>query len=271
MAFRAPRFSYKHAFRDAAIGNASLGTGSADADFPLVNAFDDRNTLKFALSSAGALELELDLGSDWQTSGLDGFDRAIVPAGHNLDQTTLIQRDNNAGFSSPTNIGSISPVDGVMIDEVLTASTEQYIRMLVSDTLTAWELHECVLTNTMTLTRGPDMRNSVDEMRFNFTRLVQPQGPSPTISNGANQRYMELEYRDIQGADLIAMEAFVDWVGMVKNFYVDPVSFSATPETDDPPILMKFDQPVIVNHESTVPAAGVESKHYRLFLIESLD
>ena len=272
MSFRAPRFSYKHAFRDVPVGNTILGTGSADADFPLANAFDDRATLKFALSSAGALELETDLGSDFATSGLDAFDRIIIAAGHNIDETMTVQQDTTSTFPSVTNLLVLSsPVAGAQIDVGLVISSEQFIRIKVGNALTAWELHEAFITNTMTLTRGPDLRSAVDETRHNFTRLVQPAGASPTIENGSAQRYMELEYRDIQGADLTAMEAFVAWVGMDKSFYVDPVSFSATPATDDPPILMKFDQPVRVTNELTVPTTGVDSKHYRLFLIESLD
>jgi len=275
MSFRAPRFSYKHAFRDAGIGAMAFLTGSADPDKPVINALDDRSTANFALSSAGLLQLYADLGGDFATSGLNGFSRIILPAGtHNHSTNNKVRTDDNAGFTSVAQFSSQrgSPTAGELFHTELNSAPtfERYIQWHVGAGTKAWESGELIITNVQTFTQGPDLANSIDEIRENFTRLVQPSGISTTIQNGAPRRYMELEYRDLQGQDLIDMEAFIDWVGMSLPFWVDPVSFAADPDTDDPPIWMKFDQPPRISNEVDVPAGGIARKRFRLFIIEHL-
>lgn len=270
MAFRAPRYSHLHAFRTRGIANLSLGTGAADADFPLDNLIDDRGGLLFKLSSAGALELECDLGGT-----VSQLARLIIPAGHNIDAEIIVEQDGESAFMSPTPLLTFTPTLGEQIDKVITASSQNFLRINIVSTAKAWELSECVFTKVVTLLRGPDWEaNPTDESRFNFTRLNQPTGISPTIKDGNAQRLLEYEYRevdDVDGTDLTKMEALIDDVGMDKPFWVDPQSFSTPPETDEPALWMKFDRPPRITNGSRVPSAGVRSKNFKLSLIESLD
>ncbi len=268
MAFRAPRFSHAHAFRERGIANLSLGTGAADSDFPLDNLIDDRAGLLFKLSATGALELECDAGA------LVGFDRIIIPAGHNIDEECLVEEDTANTFPTPTVLATFTPTTGVLIDEAITASTEQFLRLRIVNTTVAWEMSEVVLTTIVTLTAGPELENSTDEKEYNFTRLSYPSGVSPTIQHGAPQRSIQLEYPELgqqTASDLTKMEALIDDVDMNKPFWVDPASFSTPPETDEPVLWMKFARAPRSSNTILVPASGTRSKSFSLELIESLD
>lgn len=267
MAFRAPRYSHVHAGR--AVGAAAITTSHAlDTDFPKDNIIDDRAGTLCKFAASNVHWFDFDLGASFDT----GINRLIIPANHN---TTLVrvQEDDNAGFSTPTNLtGNLAQVAGVLIDmEFVTPSSQRYIRVRLNDTQTH-SLSQIFLTKIVTLTVGPSLADSPDEKRANVTRLLQSTGLSPTIQNGPQQRYLEYEYEAaLEGADLTAMEALVDSVGMSRPFFVDPASFSATPETDDPALWMKFAEMPESRNSVLVPMSNARSKIYRLRLIESLD
>jgi hypothetical protein len=127
------------------------------------------------------------------------------------------------------------------------------------------------LSKIVTIGTGPDIRNTNDGYRDNVERQVQPGGQSPTVQLGPQQRFIEYPYAPIEGADLIAMEAFVAAVGMSKPFFVDPASFSTPPETDEPVLWMKFDDMPESKNTSLVPMRDARSKSFALRLIESVD
>ena len=269
MAFRAPRYSYVHAFRERGIANLSLGAGAAHADFPLDNLIDDRAGLLFKMAATGTLELECDV------TGFSQLARIIIPAGHNIDKECLVEQDTAADFPTPTVLATFTPTLGVQIDKVITASSQNFLRLRIVDTTKAWELSECIFTKVVTLLRGPNwLANPSDESRFNYTRLNQPTGISPTVKDGNAQRLLEYQYLnvdDVDGTDLTDLEAFIDAVGMDRPFWVDPQSFSTPPSTDEPALWMKFDTPPKSSNGSRVPTAGVRSKDFKLTFVESLD
>lgn len=233
--------------------------------------------MKFA-SSQTDVYFQFNLGSDHATVFPDGIDRCIIPADHNFT-SMYVQADNDVSFGSPTalhaTLGSpdTGPTAGTLIDlEFDTAtSSERYIRVHVLGTAT-FEVSQIVLTKINTLGVAPDLRDSVDEKRDNFVRLVQPQGISPTVQLGPQQRFVQYSYDSpLSGGDLTKMEAMIDSVGMVKPLFVDPASFSTPPETDEPVLWMKFEVMPQVANSILVPKSNDRSKTFTLSLIESVD
>jgi len=278
MAYRAPRYCYIHAARDAYVMNSSAITISRAAhdDYPIVNMIDDRagTIFQFDTSVSGAsifIDLDPNSTATWQT----GLDRLIIPANHNLE-TIQVWEDDYLDFQTgpgPYSLsGVIDTVAGEQIDVPFTVQTQtrQFIRLSVTYTAQHF-FSQFFLTKVETLGDGPDIADSPDGYRANVTRLEQPDGQSPTVLHGPQQRVMEYNYKLIEGADLATMEAMIAEVGMDRPFWVDPASFSDTPETDDPPIWMKFHEMPESRHTVLVPMRNAESKAFSLRLIESLD
>jgi len=268
MAFRAPRYSWVHAARDVG-ASAITVSDTADTDFPVDNLIDDRSSTLFKWSaSVTDPTIDVDLGSDFVT----GLDRLIIPANHNIETLTIFE-DDNAGFTSATTLLATTtlPTPGVLIDLAFAASSERHIRIEITGSDTYF-LSQLYLTTLVTFVVGPHLKNALDSHKANVTRLLQPTGISLTVQNGPDQRVLTYPYEfALTGSDLENMEAMIQGVGMVRPFYVDPASFSATPGTDDPPIWMKFDEMPVSNFAVDVPMSGVNAKTYVLNLIESLD
>ena len=270
MAFRAPRFSYENAYRDRGVANISLDSGTAHADFPLDNLMDDRIAFAFRMASADILRIDLDLGASFET-GYDG----ILIGGQTYTpviSATVIEASDAAFTADWKLLGSTAQKsDGTAVSKLLNfPSSQRYIRFssLFSST---YQITELVLTKIVTFTKDPDLRGSRDDHEHSFHRFAQPSGRSPTVQYGARRRRIDYQYDDLTGADLVAMDAFIDAVGMSTPFWVDPASFSTPPETDEPPLWMKFASPPVVTSGRMVPADGTEAKSFHLKLIESLD
>jgi len=134
------------------------------------------------------------------------------------------------------------------------------------------QLPQLILTKTVTLTVGPVLSDALDWKKPNISQLVQPSGLLPTIQHGPDQRVLEYDYQyRLSGADLTAMEAFIDYVGMHLPFFVDPASFSSPPETDEPVLWMRFAEMPQPRLAVDVPVTETRSKLFTLRLIESLD
>ena len=91
------------------------------------------------------------------------------------------------------------------------------------------------------------------------------------MQHGAARRVLEYRYRDLTGADLIAMEAFIAFVGMSKPFWVDPTSYTTPAGTDEPALWMKFLTEPRSREGHYIATDGTRSKHFQLVMIESLD
>jgi hypothetical protein len=265
MAYRAPRYSYVHAARDVGAGEITL-SHAADADFPVSNLIDDRAQTLFKFNSSNESPyINIDLGA-----GFAELDRLIIPANHNLENVR-VRQDVDSGYGSMNGLtGNVDTTPGIQIDMEFTAThDERYIRVEFNSTAQHY-LPQIVLTKIQTLTVGPDIADSPDAKIDNVTRLEQNTGQSPTIQHGPQQRVIEYEYESpLSGADLTAMDAHVNSVGMHRPFWVDPAAF--TPFTDEPVLWMKFADMPRSDNSILVPMVGARSKTYRLSLIESLD
>jgi hypothetical protein len=279
MAYRAPRYSYVHAARTVG-ADAITVSDTADTDFPKDNLIDDRAGTLFKWS-AGVTNptIDIDLGATFAADGLSGISRLIIPSNHNIE-ALYVHGDTVSNFATPTELHATfgapdtDPVAGTQIDiEFDTASSsEQYIRVGIIGGPVTYYLPQLVLTKIVTLTRGPDLSDSIDQKRDNVTRLVQPTGLSPTVRNGPQQRVLEYVYpAGLSSDDLTNLEGLVDAVGMEKPFFVDPASFSTPPETDEPALWMKFADMPDIKMFASVPMSGTRIKTFALSLIESLD
>lgn len=269
MSYRAFQVYYNHYARDDA-GIAGLSSNNAvETEFPLDHLIDDRQTTKMKFASVESDHfIDIDMGA-----GFTGrIDTIIIPAGHSLDgididllgDTTFAPTTERAGFTpSGTGIIKEDVDDG--------GATRRYWR-LEFDTSGAHEIHGLILTLKKTLTVGFVMPDAPDGLRHNFRRLVQPSGISPTIQTGAPQRVMDFQFQNaLRTTDLATMEDWIATPGMIRPFYIDPPSFSATPDTDDPAILCKFDVDPLSRWGVAVPNTETEKKKFELRLIESLD
>jgi hypothetical protein len=268
MAYRAPRYSYVHAARDADALAAEIAVSdTAHTDFPIDNLIDDRAGTLFKWSAEVVNPtIDIDVGFDV----ISGLDRLIIPANHNLTYVRVGEDTNNSFGAIDYLCANTAVTPGKIISIDLTPSTKRFIRLEFNDT-DQFYLPQIVLTETATLTVGPDLANSADGYRANVTRLIQNTGLMPSILHGPQQRVMEYSYAPIEGADLTAMEALIATVGMDRPFFVDPASFAGNPAATDPPIWMKFDDMPESRHTVLVPMSNAESKAFSLRLIESLD
>jgi len=276
MAFRAPRYSYVHAARDVGAGAITV-SDAAHADFPVDNMVDDRNGTRFMWSgSVSNPTIDIDLGADFDT----GFNRLIIPANHNIE-SLLVKQDTTDSFPSATELHATDTTinAGTLYDSgefSEQASDERYIRIQIQVTSTQLYLSQLFLTKIMTIgggtSKGPNLADSPDFFRPNVTQIAQPSGLLPTVQNGLDQREFELSYESpLDGADLTAMEALIASVGMHRPFFVDPMSFSTPPETDEPALWMRFVDRPDSRNSILVPTNGTRSKTFRFGLVESLD
>ena len=80
MAWRNPRFAYRHAVRDAGVSALSLEDGAEDPSRPLERLLDGRRSTNFACTPVyGAAYVMLDRGAAARTD----VNRIYIPVGHN--------------------------------------------------------------------------------------------------------------------------------------------------------------------------------------------
>ncbi len=273
MPYRAPRYSHLHAAQDVGVAAIDLDGATALAGFPIDNLIDDRQGTVMKLAAAvSGLNIDIDLGANFVT----GINRLIIPPNHNIDAITIVD-DDNAGFATPATLHALDtgPTPGALIDIDTFdtgASTQQFIRITLGTGSKQYFLPQIFLTKVVTLVVGPNLRRAIDQQSANFARQIQPSGLSPTVQLGPLQRRLEYLYEaPIEGADLTALEALIDAVGMSRPFYLDPASFSATPAIDDPPISAKFEVMPDVIYAVDVASTGVRQKAFALSIIESFD
>ena len=268
MAFRAPRYSHVHAAREVGASAITLTVGTAHADFPITNMIDDRaqTLFKFA-GSVSTPTIVVDLGVSFDT----GINRIIIPAGHNAT-TVRVGQDTAVDFPSIDFLCLNTNISGGELASInLTPSTERFLKLIFSAT-GQFYIPQLIFTKIVTIDRGVALADSPDFFKANVTRLEQNTGQDLSIQHGPQQRVIEYNYESpLSGTDLAKMRALVADVGMHRPFWVDPHSFSATPDADDPPIWMKFAAPPGSRNSILVPMSGNESKTYPLSLIESLN
>lgn len=273
MPYRAPRYSHLHAAQDVGVAAIDLDGDTALSGFPIDNLVDDRQGTIMKLDTAVAgLNIDIDLGVGFVT----GINRLLIPPNHNIDAITIVD-DDNAGFATPATLHALDtgPTPGALIDIDpfdTGASTQRFIRITLGTGSKQYFLPQIFLTKVVTLVVGPNLRRAIDQQVDNFARQIQPSGLSPTVQLGPQQRVVEYLYEaPIEGADLTAMEALIKAVGVVRPFYLDPASFSATPAVDDPAQFSKFVTMPDGIFAVDVASIGTRQKAFALSIIESID
>lgn len=269
MSFRQIRVYYFNFVRDGTGISGLVSNNTVDPGFPLDFLIDNRNTTKMKFASAESDHwINIDLGSGHTES----VNHLIIPAGHNLNGEDI---DLFSGASpSPTTPTRISGPVTIATDGVISISfsgqTHRYWR-LDFQTSGAHELPQFILSQQYTFDAGPNMRRAEDSFRHSFQRFEQPSGITPTLERGVRRRIMEVIFERVQGDDLAAIEEWIATVGMHHPFWIDPWSFSATPDADDPTAPFKFDDQPEALMGVAVPNTEIETKRYELPLIQSND
>lgn len=264
MAWRSPRYAYRHFLREA--GAAALSTVNAFAsDSPKERLLDERAgyLARFAASmSDHAVEVDFGLGV------VNVFDRFWIPPGHNLT-TAGITVSVYAGTSSPasTLLGSLTgPFDSDEgIDLELTQSSGRYVRVTFTGASGAWALGELLLTKTTTTVRGPEP-GWEDGHRFNVLRFPKASGISAALEAGPPRRRIVYSYRDVRDSgDLTSFAAMIAYAGTSRPILVDPAY------DDEYPVWMALAADPQSSQDAPAPASdATRHRSYRLELEEHL-
>ena len=270
MAWRAPRYCYRHALRDAGAGALSIpGTSTVAAGYPLSRLIDERRSVNFKFGESRSdhwIQVNRSSGSE------PAINRLFIPSGHNFSATTDIKLrgDSTSDMSgSPitlineTTNGADVGTGDIDID-LLVSNQSQYVRLEWPSQSGTWEVPELWLTATVTIARGP-VPQWTDQKRQNAIALVKASGEFPVIETGAAQREIAVQYARTDTTDTAALEALVDAVGISKPFILDP------PYDDEAAIVVKLIEAVRVTWDHPVPELGVKSKRFELRMLESLE
>ena len=269
MSYRAVQVYPHHFARDDA-GIAGITSNNAvDTDFPLHNLIDDRQTTRMKFNASAADHyIDIDMGSAFTGKP----DTLIIPVGHSLNGIAC----DLLGDTTPTpttSRASFTPSGTGIIKETVTGTgaARRYWR-LKFNTSGTHVLPGLILAVKGTFTAGFVMVGAPDFPQHSFIRFEQPSGISPTLKTGVDRRVMSLPFNHaLDGADLTTMEDWIATDGMRHPFYIDPPSFSGTPDASDPAIAMKFAEDPESAWGTKVPNTESEKKSFTLDLIESVD
>lgn len=212
--------------------------------------------------------VEADLGASREA------DTLIIPQGHGMLSTSIeVLADDT---SPPTTVRHSFTTESSdkTVKENFGSETWRYWRLKIV-TAGAHKITQFILTIKDVISVGHVMGGAVDAFKYNFTRFEQQSGISPTLENAPRQRIMTLDFEhslnNVSSNDLLTMEAWIKESRMNHPFWIDPPSFSATPDTSDRVTAFKFASPPEVRMATSSPINEVERKTFKLELIESLD
>jgi hypothetical protein len=266
MSWRSLRFHHFHYARDEAKLVGLSSNNAVNALHPLERLIDNRASVSFKYNTSAADHwVDIDLGASHTRT----VNSLIIPAGHNLDS---VDCELLSGAASPaaTPRASFTPSGTGVIREDVEETTDRHWRFKQTTSGTH-EFHQLILTSIGELDRGMVMSGAGDGPRYNFLRFEQPTGISPTLELAPPRRVIEVNFRSLQSSDLTTVKSLIDTVGMHHPFYIDPPSFAADPDADDPAIWMKFDTQPDPKYANSVPNNGTEKRDYDLVIIENVD
>lgn len=266
MSWRSLRFHHFNHTRDSAKLVGLSSNNAVDPLHPLERLIDNRASVSFKYNTSAADHwIDVDLGAGF-TSAVNSL---IIPAGHNLDG---IDCELLSGASEPAAVSraTFTPSGTGVIREDVEVSTHRYWRFKQTDNGTH-EFHQLILTFIAELSRGLVMSGAEDGFSHNFLRFEQPTGISPTLELAPSRRVIQADFRSAQSTDLDRLKSVVEVCGMHHPFYIDPPSFSATPDVTDPAIWVKFSTEPASKYANSVPNNGTEKRDVEFRLIENVD
>ncbi len=259
MAWRAPRYCFLHAARDAgvsAISEQNIWSTSGPSDFLI----DDRaGSLAVFNASAADHYVQIDRGA----AGLEIINRLYIPSGHNFAGADIRLRsatDTGITASVTTMLATVAAPAGAL-DFDLSPSTQRYVRLDWPNDTGTWELGELILTRKRTTTDGPKpgWRDFIHHNRIEFEK---ESGATATLALGADRRVLELDYN---GTNDSLFAEMMTAVGTFKPLLIDP------PYDDEAVVWMKFSDDLRITEATEVPATQtVRYADYRLRLLEHL-
>ena len=266
MTWRAPRYCYRHALRDAG-ESAITGLNAFHADYPKTRLIDERSSvnMKFAASDNDHY-IQMDRGSASEPA----ITRLFIPSGHNFGATgdIRLRADTTDDMATATLLiahdGDGENVGTGDIDITFDSNTEQYVRLDWPNQSGQWELPELWLTDTVTIIRGPEPKWT-DHPVPNAVAIPKASGERPVIETGAAQRLLGFQYAHCETADTASLDALIAAVGISKPFIVDP------PYDDEAAIIMKFIEAPRSTWDHPIPQLGVKSKRFELRMLQVLE
>lgn len=249
---------------DAGIQGLS-SNNAVDTLHPLERLIDQRQSVSFKYDSAAAdHHIDIDMGTT-----VSAKDTLIIPAGHNLDSVDC-ELLSGAAFPAATPRASFTPTGAGAIKESFPTNIDRHWRFKQTINGTH-EFHQLVITFQFIFDRGIVMENVEDSFRYNFLRLTQPSGISPTLNLGARQRILEVQFESLRATDLSEVKQWIQRTGMQNTFWIDPPSFSGTPDSSDPVAWYKFDDVPDASNATSVPVNGIEKKDVSFLILENID
>ena len=235
MAFRNIRLGFLNAYREAGIANVT-SEQTQDALYPIDNIMDDSASRTFRTNvSLGTHRIIVDRGLGW--AALRGIDRIYIPAGHNLTGNLEVKDDSAIDFvTTPATLltaTAVSTTVGEAFQDEFTASTQRFVGVNFTST-GLWHIPEIILSETRTFVRGASMDDAIDTLEHQNLFIQHGNGAITVIELGGDRRRFEATWHNMHDADLTLLEEFIAEVGTSRPFLIDPPSFSATPDTDEP-------------------------------------
>lgn len=203
MAYRTPAMAWRHAARDAGSGALTLTTGTLASGVlaRLIDNFSEGSKLLQVTADSSEMEIDLDLGA----GTLPTINQLLIPRSHNLDTATVtVQQDDNAEFSSATQLGQVvSPGTGP-IDLVLTTVTERYLRLRITSAPTTVEIGEVVYSEKFEIA-DPDPNWS--DHPISNVRLDELPVIDVTTEQSEERRRIEIKWNRLISASKTALDA----------------------------------------------------------------
>ncbi len=262
MSWRNPSYAHLHAARDAGVGGLSLGSGSADSDFPLANLIDDRHSVQMKFTAAATThELDLNRGA----AGLTAISRLSI-LNHNLDGKRIKLDAGTDGATFGTPLLASTLISGTAaIDTAVTSTTLRYLRLTFPTTSVQPMLGQLIYTATVTLTQGPDPEQWIDQPVSDVLQFDD----GDSLQVRPVRRFVEYRY-PVAGrtaADLTKLEALISAVSTYRPFLLD----SAYAEDDGGwTKVMKLTRDPSESNASRAPAVQSRRRDITLSMLEHI-
>ena len=252
MAWRAPRYAYLHAARDAGV-SAITAVNTFSTTQPEDHLIDDRaGSLTTFTASASDHGIDVDRGA----AGLEAIDRLWIPSGHNWSGWDVRVMTSATGAFAGEETEVLDPdvagqaVGSGAIDLALTSSTDRYIRLDWPNEVTINpQLGELVLTRTRTLIRGIE-QGWQDELQSNTEFQDLNTGGQAALVKGADQRSFRWRYRAVSDAADLSVFDELAALGMTAPLLIDP------PFDDESSIWCRLQRQVRRVQDPAVPASS---------------
>lgn len=195
MSYELPFILYDNELEDG-----TLTVTSEESGFPKENLVDWLDWTYWKASSAAAQNIDVDkgaAGSSVEVDSLAILAHNLGTGGNSLGCDVTVQEDDNPSFSSPTTLGTVSPVDDDPFYLSLTAGTERYNRIKIENMEDPAYIGVGYLGKRMTMPVGPEFSFDPDRQETKSEKYVNYSGRLVGSAKKYDERIMEVDFRRI--------------------------------------------------------------------------